>query len=207
MRRMTQVTALAAVAFIGAVSSHAYSATGELESSKGVAAPPPSAEAQQQIDKGDERAAERRYASARSYYRKAVELTRAEGLVADVALRRVANTFYFQGKYNSAATALQELARDASEAGELELEAWALADAAWMHARSGAVDANSREEEWRRWEGGRPHVGPLWHREHIDTERVLVRLERLLESRYLDDDVRDEIRQSRLADLQTLTSR
>lgn len=210
MRRLAGITTLATLAIAGAYASTAaaHPAGGGAGAIDAIApASAVSIGVEQHIQRGDERAANRRYASARAEYHKAAEVARAEGRVPDVALRRVANTYYFQGRYISAGLTLETLAKDASEYGELEIEAWALADAAWMYARSGALDARSREEEWKRWEGGKQHISPLWHRESIDTDRVLARLEQLLDSRYLSEDVRREIKRSRLADLPRFTSR
>lgn len=81
---------------------------------------------------GDLLAARYRYAAARMRYEMAADLERIDGILPVEALRRIANTHYFEGDYGKARQKLVELAAEAAEAGEWETQLWALADAAWL---------------------------------------------------------------------------
>lgn len=214
MRILTQLSTLAAIVFVGGSASTALafpsSEAVELSNSLTPAASVTTVvgdEEQRYIEKGDERAAEGRYGAARRAYREAAEIARADGRLPVVALKRIANSYYFQGRYESAALALEKLADEAEEYGDLTTQVWAIADGAWMYARNGAADAATQDHLWREWEGGKLHVSPDRPRANVDTNRLVAKLERLLESPYLPDDVRREVTEQRLADLTRLTSR
>jgi hypothetical protein len=96
---------------------------------------------------------------------------RAEGRLPSRAIRRIANSFYFQDRYQTAGKILLELADEAASYGELRCQVWALADAAWIAGMAG---------------------------DKIDMERRLIRLERLLDSPYLPAATREEVRNKRL---------
>jgi hypothetical protein len=130
-----------------------------------------SPEVQPYLDQGDALAAEGRYGAARREYRAAAELMRAEDKLPSRAIRRIANTYYFQDRYQTAGKLLLELADEAASYGDVRCQAWALADAAWVAGIAG---------------------------DKIDVERRLVRLERLLASPYLPVTTREEIRNKRL---------
>jgi hypothetical protein len=130
-----------------------------------------SPEVQVHLDQGDALAAEGRYGAARREYRAAAELMRAEGRLPSRAIRRIANSFYFQDRYQTAGKILLELADEAASYGELRCQVWALADAAWIAGMAG---------------------------DKIDMERRLIRLERLLDSPYLPAATREEVRNKRL---------
>jgi hypothetical protein len=129
-------------------------------------------EVQGHLDQGDALAAEGRYGAARREYRAAAELMRAEGKLPAKAERRIANSFYYEDRYQMAGRTLLQLADEASQYGDLATQVWALADAAWIAGIAG---------------------------DKIDMERRLVRLHRLLDSPYLPLDVRQEVFQKRLA--------
>lgn len=128
------------------------------------------------IARGDELAAEGRFGSARSHYRKAVELQRAEGELPDAALRRIANTYYFQDRYQAAGHTLVELAKEAASYGDIAVEVWALADAAWI----AGIEGNTQV-----------------------MEHHLVKVDKLLTSPYLPDDVKQRVRARRLAGIES----
>ena len=132
-----------------------------------------SPEAQSHIEKGDELVARRSYNRAREEYEKAVRIIRADGDFAAAAMYRIAAAYYFDGEYRNAAGQLDEIAREAAEFGDVATHAWALADAAWLLGQVGAK---------------------------IDVERRLERLDRLFQSPYLPEGVRDEIREKRLGE-------
>ncbi len=128
------------------------------------------------MDKGDALGAEGKWGTARRYYTLAADLTRKQGQLPSAALRRIANSYYYQDRFQSGGKILEQLAKEAAAYGQLRCEVWALADAAWIA-----------------WIAG----------DKIDMERRLVRLDRLLLSPYLPDDVRDEVVQKRLAGVTT----
>ncbi len=130
------------------------------------------AQVQEHLDRGDQLAAKGHYGSARREYRAAAELERAEGKLPATALRRIANSYYYQDRYQQAGKMLENLAREASTYGDLVVQVWAVADAAWVA-----------------WIAG----------DKIDMERRLERLHRLMTSPYLPDEVREEIQTKRLA--------
>ena len=134
-----------------------------------------SPEVQAYLDQGDALAAEGRYGAARREYRAAAELLRAEGKLPMKAMRRIANSYYFEGRYQTAGKLLIELADEAASYGELRCQVWALADAAWLAGLAG---------------------------DKIDMERRLVRLERLLTSPFLPAATREQIRSQRLTSIE-----
>ncbi|HEY8485144.1 MAG TPA: hypothetical protein VIL13_11065 [Longimicrobiales bacterium] len=115
---------------------------------------------------GDAHVAERRWAAAREEYLAAAGLLRADGTFAGPALRRLANSYYFQGRHLEAAAVLDTLAAEAALFGELSAEAEALFGAALLYNRSG------RPAEAR--------------------ERV-IRLQRLLTSPFLPETLKDQL--------------
>lgn len=131
---------------------------------------------QKLMEKGDALGAEGKWGTARRYYKLAADLERKQGHLPSAAMRRIANSYYYQDRFQSAGKILEQLAKESAAFGELRCEAWALADAAWIA-----------------WIAG----------DKIDMERRLVRLDRLLMSPYLPDDVRDEVVEKRLAGVTT----
>ena len=128
------------------------------------------------IEKGDALGAAGKWGTARRYYTLAADLKRKQDQLPSAALRRIANSYYYQDRFQSAGKILDQLAKEAAAYGELRCEAWALADAAWIA-----------------WIAG----------DKIDMERRLVRLDRLLMSPYLPDDVRADVVEKRLAGVST----
>ena len=201
MRQSTQLATTFAIAalLIGATTSNA------------AADPDPSLEkmspeAQALIEAGDELAGANRYGAARNEYRAALRLVREDGNFPITALRRIANTYYFEGSYSSAATTLEKLADEAASFGDLVTQVWAIADAGWMYGKLGAAKTAAKQQEKQAWTSGQlqPSGG---HRDNIDTQRLVVRLERLLRSPYLPDDVRDEVTTTRLSELTIIAER
>lgn len=131
---------------------------------------------QEHILKGDELAAQGHYGSARGEYRKAVELQRQSGELPTEALRRIANSYFYQDRFQSAGATLVELAEEAATYGDIATEVWALADAAWL----AGVNGN--------WQVVEKHVA---------------RVEKLLTSPYLPDEIKRQIRQQRLAAIES----
>ncbi len=171
MKRIVQLTALLAGAALFAilpVSEVSAQSHPAYVTSSGAHV---SLQVQEHLDNGDALAAEGRYGAARREYRAAAELLRAEGKLPTKPLRRIANTFYFQDRYQTAGRVLEQLAEEAAAYGELKCQVWAVADAAWIAGIAG---------------------------DKIDMERRLARLERLLTSPYLPPIVREEVTNKRL---------
>lgn len=84
------------------------------------------------VQLGDMLTARYRYEAARMRYEMAADLDRIDGILPVEALRRIANTHYFEADYGMAREKLVELAGEAAEIGEWEVQLWALADAAWL---------------------------------------------------------------------------
>lgn len=133
--------------------------------------------AQAHIERGRELVGEGKYGTARREYRAAAAIIRADGDFPATALHAEAAAFYFEGLYRSAAMALDDLADEAAEWGDVVTYAWALSDAAWVLGRDGAK---------------------------IDVERRVNQLSRVLRSPYIPDHVRREIMSKRLGEATTL---
>lgn len=165
MNRTVQLYALIAGAALLVLPASNLAATPQLDDAI-------AAQVQDHLDRGDQLAAEGHYGSARGEYRAVAELERAEGKLPATALRRIANSFYYQDRYQQAGKMLENLAKEASTYGDLGVQVWATADAAWVA-----------------WIAG----------DKIDMERRLERLNRLMTSPYLPDDIRSEVTAKRLA--------
>lgn len=132
------------------------------------------------IKKGDQLVGDQKYGAARNEYRAAVETIESRGDFPLVPLRRIAESYYFEGNYARAISALDHIAASASRNGELVTQVWALADAAWI-----------RGEDYKR----RPRGGAK-----MDLEARLDQLETLLAGPYLPEQVRQEVTAKRLDD-------
>jgi hypothetical protein len=84
------------------------------------------------VELGDLLTSMQRFGAARQAYAEAVRSDRAMGWLPVEGLRRIANAYYFEGDYQSAATTLAELAEEAGSLKNTEAQVWALADAAWL---------------------------------------------------------------------------
>ncbi len=169
MRKRLQATLLAlALLAIVPITLQAHSPTDE-----GSSATPSSVgnEVQAHLDRGDALAAQGKFISARDAYEAAAEILRAEGQLPAKPLRRIANSYYYEARYQTAGSVLLDLADEAAEFGDVVTQVWATADAAWV-------------------------AGVAGH--EIDAERRLARLEKLLTSPYLPDAVRAEVINKRL---------
>ena len=166
MTRITRITGVLAIAALLAAGRSA-------ELGAAPPAPDPSPEVKAQIERGDLLFEEGRRIAARRAYQKAAEIAREEGALPEPAVRRLANAHYFDGQFRRAAKALDRLADEAALHGDLPVQAWALADAAWLYGRAG------------------------------DETSVKIRLEaveRLLASPYMPEAVRDRIAKTRLGE-------
>lgn len=95
------------------------------------------------IELGDLFSTQKRFGAARARYATAATLARIEGTLPVEAVRRIANTYYFEGTYKEAEATLAALADEAAQFGDWEARIWAIADAAWLAQLAG--DAVSLE--------------------------------------------------------------
>ncbi len=96
-------------------------------------------------------AAARDFDAARLEYGTALQLVRGEGRVPVEPMRRIANAYYFQFRYERALKTLDELAHEAATAGEVIAEVWATADAAYIAGLVGdeaGADARLARLDW-----------------------------------------------------------
>ncbi len=129
------------------------------------------------IAEGDVALGNEDYGEARANYSEAAALIRAEGGFPRLALRRIADSYYFEERYQTAIAALDALAEEAADVGDVATQAWARADAAWVLWKDGVVK-------------DRPVLN-VEMRERTDKLRLL------LLSPYLPDEDREEIRAKR----------
>jgi tetratricopeptide (TPR) repeat protein len=130
-------------------------------------------DAQAHVERGDLFFEKGEYSAALREYTAAADLVRQEGQLPAKELRRIANTQYYDGRYQSAVHTLDKLAKESAEYGDIVTEAWAIADAAWVAAIAG---------------------------DKIDADRLVARLERLLTSPYMPADEVARLRMNRLGD-------
>jgi len=130
-------------------------------------------DAQALVERGDMFFEKGDYSAALRDYMAAADLVRKEGQLPAKELRRIANTQYYDGRYQSAVHTLDKLAKEAAEYGDIVTEAWAIADAAWV-----AAIADDK----------------------IDADRRVARLERLLTSPYMPTEEVEKLRVNRLGD-------
>lgn len=173
MRNIKQLLAVGLVAAAVAGSPAVAGAQGMPRFELWAPSPDLRADVLMHIQHGDKLITERKYTAARREYGLAADLIRGDGEFPTDALRRIAVSYYFEGKYQNAVSALDELAREAARSGDLATQAWALADAAWVLA------ADCR-------------------RRHLSGAKMVLRqrveaLRELLRSPYLPDGIRDEI--------------
>lgn len=99
------------------------------------------------VKEGDLLTADGRFEEARAVYGEAAKLARSNGAIPVEAVRRVANAYYFEGRYQAAATILREFATEAASWRDPVAQAWALADAGVL-----AGLADERDDSVRYWQ-------------------------------------------------------
>lgn len=174
MKRATSIAVAAVLALLVAEPGMGLAATSTYDDDALTTATssPVAAEVQALIEKGDAYAAEGHFGRARRAYSEAVKLQRQHGQLPARALRRIANAHYYQDRYQTAGKVLEDLAEEAAEFGDLEVQVWALADAAWIAGIAGLK---------------------------LDMDRRLARLDKLMTSQFLPEDIRREVTSKRLA--------
>ena len=99
------------------------------------------------VESGDLAVAQHEYVTARQAYSIAANWVRADGRLPVEEMRRIANAYYFEGRYLSAMDALDQLAEEAGAFGDHVMQAWAIADAAYLADLAGSkMDVEARLE-------------------------------------------------------------
>lgn len=97
------------------------------------------------VESGDLAVARYEYVTARQAYSIAANWVRADGRVPVEEMRRIANAYYFEGRYLSAMSTLDQLAEEAGAFGDHVAQAWAIADAAYLADLAGSkTDVEAR---------------------------------------------------------------
>ena len=125
------------------------------------------------VERGDELTADRQFSAAREAYLEAADLVRTQGKLPIEAIRRISNAYYFEGSYKEVAYTLDRLAEEAAASGDIEAQAYATADA----ALAASLGSSQADANWR-----------------------IERLEQVLGSPELSDEVREEIREKFMTD-------
>ncbi len=87
-------------------------------------------EAHNHIEMGDASLGDGKYGEARGHYEMASEILTNAGAFPAAPMHRIAASYYFEGKYQTATHELDMLANEAASYGDIVTEAWSLADAA-----------------------------------------------------------------------------
>jgi hypothetical protein len=89
------------------------------------------------IDRGDGRTGGVTFVEAAEQYQAAAEIARREGHVPSLSMWRLANTFFHDGQLMRSARILDQLADEASRAGDLKTQALAVYYSAWVNGKAG----------------------------------------------------------------------
>lgn len=92
------------------------------------------------LEQGDMLTRHGRFATARAVYESAAQMVRSEGRLPDRELRRIANAYYFEGRYREAFATLKQLADEAQARGDSNAQALAIADAVWLSVLTGSTE-------------------------------------------------------------------
>jgi len=121
---------------------------------------------QRHVGRGDELSNQLRFTAAAVEYRRAAEIARREGHLPSWTTWKLANAYFNGDNLTGAANALDQLANEAADVGDLPVQALAIFNAAWLHSKAG-------------------------HRTETGTR--VARLERLLRSPYMPIAIRDHL--------------
>lgn len=125
-----------------------------------------SAAVQTHIARGASLTGIQRYAEAEREYRAAADIVRRQGHLPSLTLWHLACAYYYEGNPHQGAVVLERLAGEASQWGDLVVQALALYHAAWLNGQAGSSRAAATE---------------------------VADLTRLLQSRYMPVAVRDHL--------------
>lgn len=101
------------------------------------------------LERGDMLTRSGRFDAARAIYESAAEMVRSEGGLPGRELRRIANAYYFEGRYREASATLERLADEARASKDWDVQALALADAVRMSVLAGSAEANQLRQRLR----------------------------------------------------------
>jgi tetratricopeptide (TPR) repeat protein len=90
-----------------------------------------------------------RFDAARAVYGSAAEMVRSEGQLPQRELRRIANAYYFEGRYRAASATLEQLADEARASNDSNVQALAIADAVWLSVLSGSSEETQLRQQLR----------------------------------------------------------
>jgi hypothetical protein len=135
-------TAITAIAVL-ALTAFALVADGR------VSAEPATRDVASVLEQGDMLTRYGRFDAARAVYKSAAETVRSEGRLPDRELRRVANAYYFEGRYREAYLTLKQLADEADARSDSNAQALAIADAVWMSVLAGSGEEAQLRQQLR----------------------------------------------------------
>lgn len=92
------------------------------------------------LEAGDMLTRRGRFDAARAVYESAAEIVRSEGRLPGRELRRIANAYYFEGRYGEASATLKQLVDEARAFNNSNVQALATADAVWMSFLAGSAE-------------------------------------------------------------------
>ena len=93
------------------------------------------------LDRGDQLSSRLNFAAAVREYRQAAAVARREGHLPSWTTWKLANAYYNDDNLLGAATALDQLADEAALVGDLQIEALAIYNSAWLHSKAGRNNA------------------------------------------------------------------
>jgi len=125
---LTHITVFASAGGVLAVFyPHVLTPTGMIENSPVVAKM-----VECEISVGDRFAGAGELREAIGAYETAASLSRAQGQLPTLPMRRIANALYYKSQFRAALRTLEQLADEAARLGDTEAEFWAVIDAAQM---------------------------------------------------------------------------
>lgn len=114
-----------------------------------VSAEPTTRDVASVLEQGDILTRRGYFDAARAVYESAAEIVRSEGRLPDRELRRIANAYYFEGRYNEASATLKQLADEARVRDDSNAQALAIADAVWMSVLAGSPEEAQLRQQLR----------------------------------------------------------
>lgn len=101
------------------------------------------------LEQGDMLTRRGRFDAARAVYESAAETIRSEGRLPERELRRIANAYYFEGRYREASATLKQLADEARARNDSNAQALAIADAVWLTVLAGSAEQTQLRQQLR----------------------------------------------------------
>jgi tetratricopeptide (TPR) repeat protein len=101
------------------------------------------------LEQGDMLTRRGRFDAARAVYESAAATVRSEGRLPDRELRRIANAYYFEGRYKEASATLEQIADEARARNDSNAQALAIADAVWLSVLTGSAEEAQLRQQLR----------------------------------------------------------